>query len=535
MKFLFSILVGVLGTAAFLQAQHYHQPFFTEQQLHLEAAAAKTRAPFFSAVKPYRLSALRPIINPDSVLGVRAYRGKFARSWTGRKLFSEDLIRIAFPQGQILVNPAFDFTMGRDFAGNKTLWTNTRGVTVRGNLGKMFSFYSDFYENQAALPQYLSDVADTMGIIPGQGRSKPFKSVGYDYAWANGYVVFAPAQWVDIEFGIGKNFIGDGYRSLLLSDVAFNYPYLKINTQFWRFKYTNLWGEFQDIRPSLAGDNLNTKKYGAFHYLDFNIARGLNLGLFEGIMFSGTDSTGVNRGFELSYLNPIIFFRPVEYGLGSYDNAVLGANLKWQITPSHQLYGQVMLDELNLGNFLGKTQPGWRANKQAFQLGYKYFNVFGLKGLQFQTEFNYVRPYTYNHWRTNQNYAHYNQGLAHPLGANFWEWLGFLNYRTDRWMFNSRVSYALVGLDSAGMNYGQNIYNLDLNHPQEYGNVVGQGLRTSLVVVELSAAYVLNPAFGFRIEAGTRLRHFQNTQSDQMTSWFWFGLRTNLPNRYYDW
>lgn len=531
------LAAGIIGSLFWgkIQAQHYHVPLHTEFQLDIDAAAHAQMQPFFSAIRPYRISTVQPVFNPDSVLGVRAFRGQFFKTWLGRKLFSEDLFRIAFPQGEIRINPAFDFAAGKDMAGDKFLWTNTRGVSVRGNLGKKFSFYTDFYENQAALPGYLAEVADTLGIIPGQGRSKPFKTVGYDYAWANGYIAFTPASWMDIEFGIGKNFIGDGYRSLLLSDASFNYPYLKINTRFWRIQYTNLWAEFQDIRPSMKGDNLNQKKYGAFHFLDFNLVRGLNLGLFEGVIFSGTDSTGLNRGLEWSYLNPIIFYRPVEYGLGSYDNVQLGANLKWQITPSHQLYGQIMLDELHLGNLLGKNGKGWRGNKQAFQLGYKYFNVFKVNGLHLQAEFNYVPPYTYSHWRPNQNYGHYNQSLAHPLGANFWEMLGFLHYKRDRWLFNGRLSYAITGLDTAGLNYGHNIYALDINHPKEYDNYVGQGLRTTLIVSEITASYMLNPAYGFRIEAGARIRHFENAQQEQQMVWFWLGLRTHLPNRYYDW
>jgi len=523
-----------------LLAQHYHQPFLQEDRLHLERSLNRRGMDFHTAAKPYRVSELKKIADPDSVLGVAKLPFQWSRTWLGQKVLYQDMVQLFSPSFEFQLNPILDINTGRDYAANAQLWTNTRGFSIRGNLGKKFSFYTDFLENQALFPGYINDISDSLKIIPGMGRSKGFgDGQARDWAFANAHIVYQPIQQVSIEMGQGRNFYGDGYRSLLLSDVAFNYPYLKITTDVWKFKYTNLYAEFQDITPSIGGDNLNYKKYGAFHYLDYSILPGLNFGIFEGVIFSGRDSTGLNRNFELSYLNPLLFYRPIEYGLGSYDNVLLGANLRWRISPSHQLYGQLMIDEFNLNEILGKTQPGWRANKQGFQLGYKYFDMFGLQGLHFQSEFNYVRPYSYVHSRTNQNYAHYNQPLAHPLGANFWEALGFLHYRRDRLSAQLRFSYAIAGRDTADLNFGGNIYLLDDKKssviPNEYGNYVGQGLRTSLIVMEANASYIINPRYGLRIEAGLRYRDLNNTQETQTNTWLWFGLRTNLPNRYYDW
>jgi hypothetical protein len=46
-----------------------------------------------------------------------------------------------------------------------------------------------------------------------------------------------PSKNFDLQLGYGKNFIGDGYRSLLTTDGP--YPYFKLNTTFWKIKYTN--------------------------------------------------------------------------------------------------------------------------------------------------------------------------------------------------------------------------------------------------------------------------------------------------------
>ena len=73
-------------------------------------------------------------------------------------------------------------------------------------------------------------------------------------------------------------------------------------------------------------------------------------------------------------------------------------------------------------------------NKFGYQLGYKIFNTFSVDKLTLQTNNKIDRPYTYSHSNTYQNYAHYNQPLAHPLGANFSEYLFLINYKWKKFI-----------------------------------------------------------------------------------------------------
>ena len=57
-----------------------------------------------------------------------------------------------------------------------------------------------------------------------------------------------PAKYLDFQFGYDKNFIGNGYRSLFLSDFGNSYLFLKINTRIWKFNYLNL---FMELTPQL--------------------------------------------------------------------------------------------------------------------------------------------------------------------------------------------------------------------------------------------------------------------------------------------
>ena len=70
--------------------------------------------------------------------------------------------------------------------------------------------------------------------MPGVGFYKTFKQNGVDYFDARGYITFNAAKYIDFQFGYDKNFIGNGYRSMFLSDWGNSYLFLKINTRIWK-------------------------------------------------------------------------------------------------------------------------------------------------------------------------------------------------------------------------------------------------------------------------------------------------------------
>ena len=123
-----------------------------------------------------------------------------------------------------------------------------------------------------------------------------------------------------------------------------------------------------------------------------------------------------------------------------------------------QFYGQFFWMNLSL-NEITKNNGYW-ANKYGYQLGAKYIDAFTMKNLDLQVETNRVRPFTYSHYDSVANYTHYNQPLAHPLGANFQEFIGILKYQpAPKWYINARAIYYYQGLDSAGINFGRILLN----------------------------------------------------------------------------
>ncbi len=480
--------------------------------------------------------------------------GSRFKQWMTRKLFHESLIRIDTGVFKLRIDPMVSFEAGKQLAvgqagdpgdtgsaqvldalaggDGRNTWVNTRGIRVDGSIGRQVAFHTAFYESQAVLPTWLDAQTRSLRVVPGQAMYKGFKENGFDYAFAEGHVSYSPSGYFNFRFGHGKNFIGDGYRSLLLSDAAFNYPYLAINTRVWNIEYVNLFCQMMDITaPKNGAWQPWQKKYTTTHYLSWHVLPWLNIGLFESIVWQAADSTG-QRGFDINYLNPIIFYRPVEFSLGSPDNALLGGSIRMTIRKRNMVYFQLMLDEFKLEHVL--KGDGWWANKHGFQAGIKSYDPFGLRNLFIQAEYNHVRPYTYAHNSAIQNYGHYNQPLAHPQGANFREFVLILDQRVRRWQLNYKLVYTAYGADTAGFNYGHNIYKPYLTYITEFGNKIGQGIKTNLAQHDFNASYIVNPATNLKIFAALTLHHRFSEVSDDNNLLISIGLRSAIFNRYYD-
>jgi hypothetical protein len=206
------------------------------------------------------------------------------------------------------------------------------------------------------------------------------------------------------------------------------------------------------------------------HHLDINIGKSLNIGLFEGIIFGRPDH------FEFGYLNPIIFYRSIEQQNGSFDNALVGLDVKANVAHALQFYGQLLVDEFVLSEV--KQNNGSWVNKWGVQLGVKYIDAFGIKNLDLQLESNHVRPFTYSHSDSIANYTHYNQPLAHPLGASFQEFIGIARYQpAPKWYLEGKLFFWKQGTDTSNtVSYGSNIFLPYTFRNRESGFQTGQDL-----------------------------------------------------------
>lgn len=554
------VTVFLLFSCGMAQAQSAYLPlqmpaYHLLDRVEIKSGTLDTNYIFTSA-KPYiRFNAVLLAESTDNMDGVRFsptdrynqyYIYKDNNEWSywglipSKKPFLKhfykypaDFLRLKYYDELLLkASPVLHMQLGKEQGVKGIRYINTRGAEIRGMINEQIGFYTLLTDNQVSYPDYAQQFTQTYNAVPGEGRVKDFNSMlgdsifapGHDFFHVRGYVTFQPVERVRLQFGHDKNFIGNGVRSLFLSDFSNNYLFLKINTQVWRLNYQNLFmqltGQFKN-----NADGALPRKYAAMHHLSLNVTKRLNLGLFESVIYGRE-----NGGFELSYLNPIIFYRAVEYHLGSPDNVLLGMDVKYNFLKHFSFYGQFLLDEFKFGEI--KDQTGWWGNKYGLQAGLKYIDVAGVSNLDAQIEFNTVRPYTYTHNTESGNYTHFNQPLAHPLGANFRETLAVLRYKPHKKVdVKLNLLYAQYGADTDSVNWGGNIFLLNTTRPQEYNNHLLQGNRTNIVLADFLLSYMWRHNFWFDFTYTYRRQKAENPAQTNTDQLFGLGIRLNMARK----
>ncbi|REJ83070.1 MAG: hypothetical protein DWQ44_02855 [Bacteroidetes bacterium] len=527
--FCFSVLAVMLQVGTSL-AQGYVFPLNRDINQRIGSFIDADTTGFHSSIQPWSYIELQNAIPLDSILAPQIKDSKFHRSWVGRKLRSEHLLLVDKDDIILSVDPVLNLQLGRDNENQRNVFINTRGALVQANVKDKFFFYSGFRENQARFVGYVDSLVRRDSVVPGQGKVKFLKDEAFDFSQSFGGIAYRLDRHFDFLLAHDKNFIGNGYRSLLLSDNSYNYPFLRVNMTFWKFRYSVYYAVMQDLKTP-HDDNIGFfKKYSTTHYLNLNIGKknGISVGIFETVMWKQAES----RGYELHYLNPMLFLRPVENSLDSPDNALLGLNYKIRINRFNSVYGQVLLDEFLLDEV--RDGNGWWGNKQGLQFGFKSWNIFRVSNLNLQCELNFVRPFTYQHRSNAQDYTHYNQPLAHPLGANFFESVSFLNYRYKNIFAELKFQYAKTGQDTGGVNLGNDIFRSYESRITEYGHEMFQGVENNISSAEIRIAYLVNPKTNFNLEFTAGMRKRSSILGEQLSNYIGIGLRMALENYYWD-
>lgn len=480
---------------------------------------------FHSSFKPYISSTLHNF--SDTSVGFLHYPIK---NFVLSKTFNEGPSKRN--QFNLQVLPIIDLQAGYDVLTSKVVSETFGGAHAKLNINNDFTFALTAIGGRVSYPGFIDTSIQTTGLIPGLGRAYKNKDGSYNFSNLTGYVSYSPNKTFNFQLGKDKHFIGDGYRSLLLSDFSNNNPYFGINVNIWRIQYNVWYSWMKDFSRYDGSQKSLQNKYGAFHYLSFNALKGFNISFFENVVWQGTDTNRV-RTFDVNYLNPIVFYRPQEYSVGSPDNSMMGLNMSVKLLGTIKVYAQAVADEFFFKEI--KARNGWWGNKQGWQFGTKYINAFKVKGLTLQVEYNEVRPYTYSHGSTQQNYANYGQALAHPFGANFKEYLGFVSYRANRWMLSFQGVSAVIGKDTLGSNLGQNIFLSYTTRPYEYGHKTTQGNKTRLIQSDIKFTYYVLPKLNLRLELGYIQRSIKDDLGYELQSpYIYVGIKTSIHNFYRD-
>ncbi len=531
-----------IADSTFLEHQSkLNIPFTHQRYVDFEYAMHKAKATH-TASKPYTYKEISQYYN------LTEEKKKFLkpnkRTWVGNKIWNEHLLQVKKKDYWFTIDFLLDVQLGKDNSNLAYTFNNSRIVNINGEILDKLSFSTSYYESQGRFADYINSFItnpaanvrpkNSEGLVPGRGKSKGHRTDSHDYPVAEAYIAYTPNKYLQFQFGNGKNFIGDGYRSFILSDVSAPTTYLKMKLDIWKIQYTNIW--MWNTEPSLSSisdPNEHARKYIAAHYFSVNLSDRFTLGFFETAISKG------ENGLDAGFFNPIIFYRSLEFNRGEdAGNAILGLSGKYKLNDNISLYSQLVVDEFSfkkVGDF------GDWANKFGFQLGAKYFDAFKIDNLFLQLEYNYARPYTFAHQTPNLNYGNYSQPMGHLWGANFWEAIAIARYKKDRWSGSAKVILGKKGFDFPDQNvsYGGDIYQSYNDRFSDTGNEIGQGNTANIFIADVQANYLINPSNRTNLFAGLSYRNFSpNTALDGFPEgtnvWFTVGIRADLFNWYFD-
>lgn len=436
-------------------------------------------------------------------------------------LFQKHLVEIKGEDYKITIDPAVVFSGGQDLidTSERKLFQNTRGIYIDVNLFKNFSFFTTFYENQARFSDYQSEYYSGLGelypnpqtyntqnaFIPGEARTKPFDGDAFDYAFAVGAMTYKPFETLEFMAGNNQQFIGNGYRSILLSDNNGNSPYFRVNWSITpKFRFNYLRSRHLNLlrRPATSSvESYYESKGYAVNYFTFTPNPNLEFSLFEGSVWSRGDS--INSTFS----NPLAFnpIPGISKAIGG-DNvsSFLGLNIGAQLGKKHRVYSQIAI-------------PNYNFSMAAVQFGYRGYEFFQLPELMLQVEYNYVPSGFYNNENPRLNYINNNSPLAHIKGQGFQEFLTRISYEYKRVYLSQSLSYYMLE------NYNP-LSILPLYQTLEYTNGKVINSQTEL-------GYRFNRKMNLMLFTRLVIRTDANDKTNQIVS---FGLKTGFTNKYTD-
>jgi hypothetical protein len=421
------------------------------------------------------------------------------------------------------LDPLLSLGIGAETESPVITRQNMRGIRLVGFMGQRLRFQSSIGLHNNLYPLYLHQLIRQDTIVPGMGLARTLGQDSTGRVW-DFYSSQAMLSWqihphLQAQWGHGKNFIGYGYRSMLLSDFAPAYTHLRLQAHWGPLQYQYYLAQMHDyssprvlpLGQRIWGSEGYRHKYYSMSYLDWNLSPGWQLGLFQAIVWPAQDTLG-RRAPGWNYLNPLLFMIPAQFASGSDGNALVGINTGYR-WGRQQAYAQWVLDELRVGDLLRGT-PSW-ANKYAFQAGIRGWTRVSGQGFRWQVEINGARPFTYAHWSGSTNYAHQNSALAHPLGGNFVEGVGALTWFRGPWSITLRHLIAKQGRsDSTGRNTGSNIHSSYWAETDPSGRYTWlNGVPIRLNQGELRISKTLDPLTGLRLELTSWWRHRESTNT----------------------
>ena len=404
-------------------------------------------------------------------------------------------------------NPDFNNQYGRQY-------NNSRGARIQGKIGSTFSFHTGFLENQSYFPYYMTLICDSLSVVPGMGRFKAFKGNGYDYAISSSALNIEPNSHFHLTLQYGRQMIGNGYRSLLLSDAAMNYPFVSSRISFNKWTYVSSAGlmqEQQRIPLGATAESLFKRKINTWNYIIFHPFPAIELGIMESVSYSIWNEQG-RKSPQYSIYIPLLGARSA-LSSDTTSTTLYGLNLKWNVAKKFTIYGQYA----SMRN---------QAKSKGVQAGVLYSN-FLIKNLDVRLEYNTTDPYLYATKNDLLSYSQQSQSLGHPAGGDLKEWLIRMDYRYKRFLLHGDINQITQNIGGGADIYVQDFHSIPF------------GVR-SLIQWQGQFGILVNPKSNLCLWMGYTHRH--DVRSNQSQNWsqkvdaslITISLSSTFHSRYFD-
>jgi hypothetical protein len=451
------------------------------------------------------------------------------------RIYKKNVFQFKNKVGYIVINPMINLSKGKNYLDtNKfNLNRNARGLYFEGRLFDNFSFNFGVSENQSIFQTYEREYMSSRGesyvfgggkysvqnaVVPGGSRTKPFKVNGYDYAYSFGMMRLDLHKKFAIEAGNNKNFVGSGYRSLLLSDNSFYSPTLRLQWNIspelsYQVIYKKQLNLFRKPITKAVEGEYESKLFSA-NYLTFKPVKSFSISLFSsGIQLEG-DSL-ISHGFVAKNILPLPFIQnDILFNQPDYVNGISGLNIDLAFN-NIRIYSQLAIDKVN-DKLLS-----------AYQAGAYFFDPFKIKKALIQFECNYVPKNFYASNSPKNAYSNFNLPLAHPKGNNFLEFFVKMSYEYKRLYFTAKSDMYIT----EGGTMSQHI---QANSIFSLSNVNASYTNGFTFYEDVELGYRLNRKYNGTIFLGFRGRAAQYHQANEAIQSIWFGVKTGLSNEYLD-
>ncbi|MFQ6618980.1 MAG: capsule assembly Wzi family protein, partial [Fidelibacterota bacterium] len=320
-----------------------------------------------------------------------------------------------------------DFRDVKEKSASRVRLRTKGGISV----GKSIYIYNSMRvdQNLADDPYYKGRIAGSLGAFTEQAylnySSKYMKvKIGRDF----------------IRWGPGKN------GTLLISDNSRPLDHFSFGFQVGFFRFTSIIASLDPLDYSVEGEGilpdgriLTANRFLTAHRADFKFMGKLFVGISETALYGG-----VNRNFELPYLNPFIFLHGVQLNdEGRAANTLGSVDISFYPLPGYYFYIELMIDDIQLE----KETPGdLEPNEIGVMIGTRLADPFGLEKADLNFEYARLTNRTYKTPTPYELFVHRNRPIGYYLGSDLdHTWLSFSYLLNRSLLFSTDFSYTRKG------------------------------------------------------------------------------------------